>query len=156
MTKPRHYTQLEFGSGYDCDSGTQTVVIRIGNNWDHGDASVTLKGDDLDMVTAAFFHLRGYTVTPGIKQFGLRRYKNYSTTTVTDDRTSLIKGALLVFGPLAYSLSIDDARSGDLRLWIQSTCNSEMWLNIMMNKKAADEFGRLLAEAAEWDITDAA
>ena len=144
MAKKIHYTQLEFG--YD-DGYIRTVMLIIGKH----DAAVTLKDRDLDMVTAAFFHLRDYAVSPGIKSFGLRKYKNCATTTITDDRLSLRKG---VVGPLCYSLSINDTRPGDLRLWIQSTKHTHLWLNIEMNEKTADEFGRRLAEAAEWDISE--
>ncbi len=136
------YTKIQFR----WDGGNvRTVMLGLG----HYDASITLKGKDLDMVAAAFFHLRGYVVKPGIKSFGLRKYKNGLTTMVTDDRMSLRKG---VVGPLTYSLSMDDDRPDDLRLWIQSTKHTHVWFNFEMNEKTADEFGRRLADAAEWDI----
>lgn len=141
MSKRKHYTQIQFGY---YDGNIRTVRLMIGE-WEDG--SVTLEGDDLDMVTAAFFHLRGHQVHPGLKHYGLRKYKNGATTEITDDRMSRKKGS---GDPLSYSLSINDARPGDLRLWVEST-HTRMWLNFEMDKKAADEFGRRLSEAAEWD-----
>ncbi len=145
----RYYTDVEFG--YD-DGNIRTVQIGIHRTGAPSwwlDASVTLKGVDLDMVTAAFFHLRGYDVWPGLKTYRLRKYKNASTTTITDDRMHYKKG---VVGPLSFQLSNTDDRPDDLRLWVQSTKHTHVWLNIDMNKKTADEFGRRLAEAAEWDV----
>jgi hypothetical protein len=138
----RHYTQLKFG--YD-DGNARTVMLIIGD----GDAATTLEDNNLDKITAAFFHLRGHAVTPGIKSFGLRKYKNGFTTTVTDDFMSRKR---IDVGPTHYSMSIDDTNPGDLRLWIQSTLDRSTWLDIRMNKKTADEFGRRIAEAAEWDV----
>ncbi len=136
------YTSIHFG--YD-DGNVRTVMLGLG----YYDASITLKGNDLDMVAAAFFHLRGYVVKPGIKSFGMRLYRNGATIMVTDDRMHYKKG---VVGPLTYSLSINDDRPGALRLWIQSTKHTHVWFNFEMNEKTADEFGRRLADAAEWDI----
>ena len=148
----RHYTDVQFG--YD-DGNIRTVQIgitRAGAPSSLLDTSLTLKGRDLDMVTAAFFHLRGYAVTPGIKSFGLRKRKNGVTTTIADRRMYYKKR---VVEPLSFQLSNADDRPDDLRLWVQSTKHTKrphLWLNIKMNEKAANEFGRRLAEAAKWDI----
>ncbi len=162
MTKARHYTPLKFG--YD-DGDARTVMLIIGNY----DASVSLKGDDLDMVTAAFFHLRGYAVSPSLRHYRLKKigWRNE----VDDERMSMIadreilkvtrfhKGKELKghrSASLHFSLMTPQERPDELRLWIQSTANSSFLLSIMMNKKTADEFGRRLAEAAQWDVADAA
>ena len=162
MTKARHYTQLEFGYS---DGDVRTVKLIIGNH----DASVSLRGDDLDMVTAAFFHLRGYAVSPSLRHYKLKKIDWENG--VDDRRMSMLADREILkitrfhkgkerkghrSASLHFSLTTPQGRPDELRLWIQSTANSSFWLNIMMNKKTADEFGRRLAEAAQWDIADAA
>lgn len=147
-----HYSNVEFGY---MDGNAETVLIAVGPKkkgaagLSNFDASVTIKGDDLDMVAAAFFDLRDYDLKPGIKSFGLRRRTTGQTTEVEDNRMHHKKGAA---GLLSYSLSISDSRPGGLRLWIQSTQNTDVWFNLFMDKKTADEFGQRLADAAGWDI----
>jgi hypothetical protein len=41
---------------------------------------------------------------------------------------------------------------GYLRLWVQSTVQRLLYFNIYFSKVDAEEFGRRLAEASEWDI----
>ncbi len=143
MSRKRRYTDVKFVY-YDGNAHTVRLVV---GDWEDG--SVTLEGDDLDMVTAAFFHLRGYIVEPGLKRYGLRKYKNGGTTTITDDRLSYRKRNQRV-PPVHYSLDANDDRPGQLRLWVQCT-RAKVWLNFSMDRKTADEFGRRLAAAAEWD-----
>ena len=146
------YSSIEFGY---MDGRWDTVLIAVGPKkkgavgLSNFDASVTIMGNDLDMVTAAFFSLRDYDLKPGIKSFGLRRRTVREITTVEDDRRHYRKG---IVGPLSYSLSIADDRPRELRLWIQSTQNPDVWFNLFMDKKTTDEFGQRLADAAGWDI----
>ncbi len=165
----RHYTDVEFG--YD-DGNIRTVQIgitRTGAPSSLLDASVTLKGDDLDMVTAAFFHLRGYAVSPSLRHYKLKKIGWENCWWVDDGRMSMTakRDILQVTkfrkgkewkghraASLHFSLSLPHKRPDELRLWIQSTANLSFWLSIMMNKKTADEFGRRLAEAAEWDVDE--
>lgn len=140
-----HHTDVKFGY---YDGNVRTVALFVG---EMHDASVTLEGHDLDMVTAAYFHLFGHTVEPGLRKFGLRKYKNGAVTTVTDDRMSIYYPDRRDAHELSWSLSVSDSRPGELRLWVEST-QTKMWLNFMMDKATTEEFGRRLASAAEWDV----
>lgn len=74
MTRKKHYTDVRFGY---FDGNARTVALFIG---EMQDGEVVLEGDDLDMVTAAYFHLFGHTVKPGLKTYGLRKYRNAHVT----------------------------------------------------------------------------
>lgn len=74
MTRKKHYTDVRFGY---FDGNARTVALFIG---EMQDGEVVLEGDDLDMVTAAYFHLFGHTVEPGLKTYGLRKYRNAHVT----------------------------------------------------------------------------
>ncbi len=137
------HTEIEFGY-YDGRSDTVMLILP-------GQSAVTLEGDDLDLVTAAYFHLRGHQVSPSIKSFGLRKYKNGAVTTITDDRMSYKKRDKRTEHPLSFSISITDTWPGTLRLWVEST-HTKMWFNFEMSKEQTEEFGRRLAEAARWDV----
>lgn len=150
--KKHKSTKVSFG--WD-DGDVRTVMLMIGTH----DAGVTLRGHDLDMVTAAFFHLRGYEVSPGLKKFGLRKYKNGAVTTITADRmhyNERIRREKRTMArhkyPLSISLSTSDTWPGTMRLWIQSTAHPHLWLNFELSKRDTAELGRRLADAAEWDI----
>lgn len=137
----RKYTDVEFG--YD-DGRVNTVMLMVGG------ASVTLQGEMLDKVTASFFSLHGYGVSPGIRAYKLKKstpWKGHNV--VTDNYMSATKGGPGRKGPLHFTLSTTDGR---LRLWIQSTVHPHFHLNINFSKKDAAEFGRRLAEAAGWDV----
>ena len=141
--RKRHYTDVRFG---ECVGAVRLMT-------DGGQvADLTIEGVDLDMVTAAFFHLFGYAVEPGLKRFQLRKYKNASFATVTDDRMSIYYPSRRKEHALAWSLSSSDDRPGELRLWVQST-QAKMYMNFMMDKATTAEFGCRLAAAAEWDLT---
>ena len=146
MTTKRHHTDVRFGYH---DGNARTVALFIG---EMRDGEVVLEGGDLDMVTAAYFRLFGHTVEPGLKSFGLRKYRNAGTVTVTDDRLSVHFPDRRVTHDLSFSLSIHDSRSGELRLWAQST-KFKMYLNFMMDKATTEEFGRRLAEASQWEVS---
>ncbi len=145
MPKKNTYTPVHFG--YD-DGCARTVLLMIGE-W--RDGNITLEGHDLDMVTAAFFHLFGYTVEPGLKQFQLRKYKNGVVTHIVDDRMSVYHTDRREKHALSWSLMASDDRPDELRLFVNST-QTKMYMNFSMSKDATAEFGRRLAEAAEWDI----
>jgi len=138
--------------GYE-DGAADTVKIIVGERgWQ--DASFSLKGLDLDLVAAAFFHLRGYAVTPGIRKFKLRSYVNAGIRTVTDQRMSSRADSLP--GNVSFSLSGPTELSSKphrWRLWIQSMTSPSLWLNIYMDEKTASEFERRLAEAGGWYLS---
>ena len=152
MTK--RYDSIEFG--YD-DGRADTVMVR------KGPASVTIEGQDLENMAAAVLHLQGYAVQPGLRKLGLRKYKNCRTTTITDQRMSIRKGTR---GPLHFSVSKTDGysyktdsgrvvnRKGTaLWIWAQSTVNPSFHMNFVLSKEESEEFGRRLAESAEWELT---
>lgn len=143
MPRRPHYTDVRFG--YD-DGNVRTVRLMVGQD----DVSVTLEGGNLDMVTAAFFHLRGYRVEPGLKHYGLRKYRNAGTVTITDDRLSVYHKERRLRHELSFSLSVYDDRPNDLRLWVEST-RTKMWMNFEMDVATTEEFGRRLASAAQWE-----
>ena len=145
MTQKRHFTDVKFGYH---DGRRDTVRLMIGY-WQDGD--ITIEGDDLDMVTAAYFHLFGHAVSPGIKHYGLREYKNGAVTHIVDDRCGIYGRRWKKRHPLSWSLMESDGRPGELRLWVQST-ETKMFMNFMMDKPTTEEFGRRLAVAAEWEV----
>jgi hypothetical protein len=148
------YSKIEFG--YD-DGRADTVLVRSGS------ASVSIEGQDLENMTAAVLSLQGYEVRPGIRALGLRKYKNCRTTTIHDQRANVRNG---VKGPLHFSVSSTEGYSYEmkggsrvkrpgtpLRLWAQSTVNPSFHMNFVFNQKDAKEFGKRLAEAADWELT---
>lgn len=145
MTRKRHFTDVQFGY---YDGRVDTVRLMIGE-WQDGD--LTIEGDDLDMVTAAFFHLFDHTVEPSLKSFGLRKYKNGAVTHIVDDRCGIYGRRWKKRHPLSWSLMESDTRPGELRLFVNST-ETKMYMNFMMDKKTTQEFGRRLAAAAEWEV----
>lgn len=145
MTRKRHHTDVRFGY---FDGNVRTVALFIGEGHD---GEIVLEGDDLDMVTAAFFHLFGHTVEPGLKRFGLRKYRNAGTVEITDDRLSAYHKDRRHAHDVSFSLSVHDSRPGELRLWAQST-QAKIYMNFMMDRAATEEFGRRLAEAAQWEV----
>jgi hypothetical protein len=145
MTRKRHHTDVKFGY---YDGNRRTVALFIG---EMQDGELVLDGDDLDMVTAAFFHLFGRTVEPGLRHYGLRKYRNAGTLTVTDDRLSIYYPDRRDAHDISFSLSTHDSRPGELRLWAEST-KAKMFMNFMMDKATTEEFGRRLASAAEWEV----
>ena len=137
----QHYTEVCFGYGETHDA------IRLMTQ----DGRLTMEGDDLDMVTAAFFHLLGYTVEPSLKRFQLRKYKNGVTTTITDDRTTVYHPERRREHELHFSLSVTDDRPDELWLHVAAT-QAKLYMNLWMDKKTTTEFGRRLSEAAGWDV----
>ena len=144
-SRKRHFTDVQFGYH---DGRIDTVRLMIS---EHQDGDITIEGHDLDMVTAAFFHLFGYTVEPSLKRFQLRKYKNGWTTHIVDDRMSIYRRDRRKKYALSWSLMVSDDRPNELRLWVEST-QAKMYMNFMMDKDTTAEFGRRLAEAAKWDI----
>ena len=145
MARKRHFTDVQFWK-YDGRRDTIRLVVT-----DMEDASITLEGHDLDMVAAAYFHLFGYTVEPGLKQFDLRKYKNGGVTHIVDDRMSIHHPDRRKKHALSWSLMVSDDRPGELRLWVQTT-QTKMWMSLNMSKATTEEFGRRLASAAEWEV----
>ena len=144
-SRKRHFTDVQFGYH---DGRIDTVRLMIS---EHQDGDITIEGHDLDMVTAAFFHLFGYTVEPSLKRFQLRKYKNGLTTSIVDDRMSIYHRDRREKHALSWSLMVSDDRPDELRLFVNST-QTKMYMNFMMDKDTTAEFGRRLSEAAQWDV----
>jgi predicted secreted protein len=145
MTKKRYFSDVKFIYRDSLEGTTRTVTL-----WTKT-AEVVVEGFDLDMVTAAFFHLFGHTVSPGIKHYGLREYKNGAVTHIVDDRLSTKRRQQRQTHPLSWSLMVSDDRPGELRLWVEAT-TVQMHMILMMDKKTTTEFGRQLAKSAGWEI----
>ena len=145
MTQKRHHTDVRFGYH---DGNARTVALFIG---EMQDGEIVLEGGDLDMVTAAHFHLFGHTVEPGLKNFGLRKYRNAGTVTVTDDRLSVYYPDRRDAHEVSYSHSPHDTSPGEQRQGAQDT-RPKRALNVVMAEAPTEEFGRRLAEAAQWEV----
>lgn len=147
-TKRSNYSQVEFG--YD-DGRADTVMLMLPS------ASVTLEGKMLDRVTAAYFSLYGYTVTPSPRSLDLIKKTPWPGHVVAHDKYR--RGGERTKGPLHFTMSLTgsgrkdvDPRRSRLRLWIQSTVHPHFFININFSRQDAKAFGQRLAEAAGWEI----
>jgi hypothetical protein len=145
--RARTFTPIKFG--YD-DGRADTVLLILEG------ARLTLEGELLQRVTAAYFSVHDFAVSPSLRSLGLK--KTIWATPRRAARAATARGNYVVQdslmrdgrkGPLHISMSIFD---GYLRLWVQSTVQRLLYFNIYFSKVDAEEFGRRLAEASEWDI----
>jgi len=139
----RTFTQIEFGFH---DGRVDTVKLLLDGS------SVTLEGELLQKVSTAYFSLKGYGVSPGLKSLGLTKGSASMRRGSDSDGNYVIKDMNMrdgMKGPLHMALSLS---GGYLRLWIQSTTHPNLYFNIFFSQDDEKDFGRRLAQADGWDI----